>query len=225
MNIDALFEEYRNRLKRRQKELATGNIEDYLVRQFFVAVSEHSDGELFAATICHTKGDAGTAGRRHVDICVLDGSLRTSKRDLRIALMLEAKYFSNSRLLGLGRSAGERYDKGASKYLDDLQKQALRLQDYANGTLDEIQVRPHAVPERCALVLAGYEQAAASDGRNDQFDTRDRDVVFSRLEEALKEKFTMNEANELCPVYETSTAVLGMQYSVELRAGLFKPRR
>jgi hypothetical protein len=136
VDIDALFREFRNRLEHRKAELAvlqlTGNIEGYLVKEFVIAVSEYSNGKLFAATVCHTKDDEGTLGRRHVDICVLDGSLRASKRDIRIALMLEAKHISNSRLLGLGKYAGERYDKDASKHLDDLSKQSLDLRGYRN---------------------------------------------------------------------------------------------
>jgi hypothetical protein len=234
VDIDALFEKYCDRLGRRQKELAvlqlTGNIEGYLVKEFVIAVSEYSNGKLFAATISHTKDDGGTPGRRHVDICVLDGTLRASKQDIWIVLMLEAKYFSNSRLLGLGKSAGERYDKDAFRHLDDLSEQALKLRGYADETLDEIRVNSDAVPKRCALVLAGYQHAKPDvrpDTRSEEesFDTRSEKEVSDKLQKALNEEFIVDEVNGLRLVYRMPTTALGMQYTVVLKAGLFEPRR
>ena len=234
MENDALLRNYCDRLESHKKELAVlqlaGNIEDYLVRQFFVAVSEHSNGELFAATIGGANRGDGTREPR-VDICVLKGSLRASQKDLRVVSMLEAKYFANSRLLGLGKSANAMYDKDVRRRLKTLHEQALRLKrDYGKcKTLDGIQVSSDAVPNRCALVLAGY-QCAKPDVRSDtrsgkeDFDARNEDVVFGKLQKALEEKFVVDEVNGLRPVYGTSATVLGMQYTVVLKAGLFEPR-
>jgi hypothetical protein len=228
---------FRRRIERRKEELAvlqlTGNIEDYLVKEFAVAVSDYSCGRWFAATIGGTKLPDGDRQPR-VDICILDAVNHgdwLNEDGLTIIALIEAKYFVNSRLLGFGRSASVRYDKNVRARTKELADQARRLQ-FCKGTLGGLRLRPIPEPERCALVLAGYVHAENQGGARPRgaaanFDQRSEDDVFGRLQGALEDAFLTDASQDLRTMtasYRITTSALGRRYSAVLKTALLRPR-
>lgn len=211
--LGELFNGFIEHLKAHADRIAyaqlAGRIEEYLVREFCYSVHLSRHGRrLFAA---HSPGHI--RGQPQVDIAILNGRLEENEGDLCIVHMLEAKYFTNAAILGMG-------DDPNWYTLRGLGEQVTRLAGFMGKTIGNYHVAEQ-MPSRRALVLIGHTWP---NGRTLRPKTRKQGEFYQQAEQKLKE---YQFDGSLEDVYTHTTCdpqpcgfTAGFQ--VTLKAGLFK---